>query len=606
MSRIRFAVTSAAVALAAGFLAPSAPAQNQPGGRPSLPYPAKSPIVVQLNGLDRVRERLGKMLDTHLPESAAKLKKDIDGGLGQLLAGRKTTAVPKDARMFLVVNDIAKLFDDEPAFAAIIPVTGYAQFRETFLTADERKTFEKGADGVDSIKSTATGDEVTVYLVDHKGYVVLTPSKATAEVYAGKFIMPTAADMGSDLATTFLRSDVAVYVNIDAINDLYGDQIRQFKQLMDFAIGQAAEGGMIPGVNKKQLEQGKVMIAGLFQAFEDCQGIVAGAEIKPDGVGVRVVAKFAPDSISGKLLKTENPGPLADLGRLPFGLTTYSASRFGPKFGDLMRVFVGEAAFAAPNDDDKGAEVIARQLADLGKAGPQGDFTAATTPDTSATVAFFKNPALATAATVKLYQAMAAGGRVQNVLLKDRPRVTENAQTYRGFTFAEIRVRFDLDGTVQDLPEAVRDTTLATLKKTIHETMTYWVGTNGKVMMTLGAKDWAAARAVLDGYLDGKGADTDPGFRVTRKNLPADATLIYMTETRDLIMTGTEYMKMMANLAPGALPPIAGVKPVKGEATYLGIALTLKADTATLDVFLPGAGLNAAYKMLSPLFRNIE
>ena len=36
------------------------------------------------------------------------------------------------------------------------------------------------------------------------------------------------------------------------------------------------------------------------------------------------------------------------------------------------------------------------------------------------------------------------------------------------------------------------------------------------------------------------------------------------------------------------------------------MALTLKPETATVDVFVPGAAMNVGVKMLAPLFRNIE
>lgn len=56
----------------------------------------------------------------------------------------------------------------------------------------------------------------------------------------------------------------------------------------------------------------------------------------------------------------------------------------------------------------------------------------------------------------------------------------------------------------------------------------------------------------------------------------------------------------------GGLPPVGGVKPVKGDASYLGFALTLKPQVATGDMFIPGGAMNVVVKMLAPLFRNVE
>jgi hypothetical protein len=57
---------------------------------------------------------------------------------------------------------------------------------------------------------------------------------------------------------------------------------------------------------------------------------------------------------------------------------------------------------------------------------------------------------------------------------------------------------------------------------------------------------------------------------------------------------------------PGGGPPIGKLRPVKGESTYLGFALTLKPQTAGIDVFIPGSAMNVAAKMLSGAFRRVE
>ena len=44
----------------------------------------------------------------------------------------------------------------------------------SFLTADELKAYEKGADGVDSVQTNATGNETTVFMVDLQEYVAMT------------------------------------------------------------------------------------------------------------------------------------------------------------------------------------------------------------------------------------------------------------------------------------------------------------------------------------------------------------------------------------------------------------------------------------------------
>lgn len=594
--------TSVAVAIAA--LCPVGLPAADPVQHINLPYPAKTPLVLQVNGFEQARERLGALIAAAVPEDAAKFNKQIDAGVKQLLDGRKLTAVPKAGRVFFVVQDFAKLGEDEPAVALFVPVTGYKAFRESFLTADELKTVEKAGDGVDSVKTNATGDEATVFLVDLKEYVAVTPDKGTADAYAAKFPRGSTAAMGPDVAATFLTSDVSLFVNMDAINDQYGEQIRGFKGLIDFAFNQAGMGGQIPGLTKKQLEGVKGVLAGLFQGVEDSRGLVVGLEFRPEGLNARLQARFAPDSVTAGALKAEAPAPLAEVGNFPRGLTSYSATKLGKKIGDAMKALGAE--FAAAEDDDDGAEAIDKLLAALAKAGPGAAFAAAHPPGTAITVTPYRDAAGAAAATTKLYQTLEAGGRVAAVVLKDKPKVAEKAKSHRGFTFAEVRLTFDFDATVASLPDNVRESTVKTLKRAANEKTTLWVGTDGKVLASVAAKDWAAAGGLLDAYLDGKGTvGGEAGFKLTRKNLPAAANLLSMTETGEMIQTWVEQLKSLGDSMPG-FPQVGSVKPVKGEPTYMGVAVTLKADTATLDGFLPTTALNVAKKMLMPLFKNIE
>lgn len=600
--RLRLPVAAVLVALAAGTTT-AAPAPES-GKNAVLPYPAKAPLVVQVNGLQQVRDRLGKVLLTAAPDVAPLVTKGIDEAIKDALKGRKAEAVSK-GRLFLVVHDIAKLVEDEPAVSVLVPVTDYKAFRESVLTADEQKTFEKGKDGFDTFKSSVTGNEATVYLVDLKDYVALTTDKATAEVYAGKYTRAETKAMGPELAASFLAADAALYVNMDVINDLYGDQIKQFKTLMDFAFGQAQMGGMIPGLGKKQIDALKTMFNGVFQGLEDSRGLVVGAELRPDGLNARVQARFADDTPTGRLLRSESPTPLSELPNLPRGLKTYSGSKLGQAFTDVMKSFAEQ--FGNPDDDEKSAELTEKHLAGLTAAGPQGEYSASSTPDASLTVSAYKDPKKAAAAHLALYKSADVGNRISAMALKAKPKVTEAAQKEQGVEFAEVQVQYDFEASVKHLPENVKEQTLAGLKRAASEKTTTWIGTDGKVVLTLVAKDWAAAKKLLDDYRGGKGgAGSVAGFAVTRKNLPAEASVMGLMETAEAIQSLAEQLKSLGEQIPGFPAELGGIKPVKGDPTFVGLALTLKKETATIDVFVPGAAMNVAVKMLAPLFKNIQ
>lgn len=597
----RLAVAAVALALAA---APAAAADPPAGQNVALPFPAKAPLVLQIHGHQRTKARLLKTLEALPPAEGGKARKAIEDGLKQALEGRDLSAVPGDARWFVVVHDVTTFGDDHPAVAGIIPVKGYAEFKKTALTADEQKSVEKAGDGVESFK--AAGGDTTLYLAEVKGHVVVTPNKETAESYTGKYTPAQSGSMGPELGASFLAADVALFVNMDVINDLYGEKIQQFKQLIDFALGQAAQGGMIPGLNKKQLEVVKVALQGVVQAIEDGKGLVVAAEFRPEGANLRLQGRFAEDSTSATALKPEVPGPLGELAKLPKGLSAYGGSKFGAKLAALWGQFNQE--FAAPDDDEEAAGRIEKLQAEVQAAGPGTTYTASAAPDKGLTLTGYKDAAKAAAAQVKLYQALPAGGRVSNIALKGAPKVTPDAKKHKGFTFAEVRVDFDFEATVEGFPEPVRDATLAQLKKMAAAKTAFWIGTDGKVVAQLVGKDWETAKGLLDAYLGGAdGVGGEAGFQTTRKQLPADATALYLTETAELLTMLVEQAKMAGAAMPGGgFPPIGDLKKVKGELTYLGFALTLKGQVATGEVFVPAGAINVAAQMLAPVFRNAD
>jgi len=599
----RFLLVAAAIAVATPPLC-AAPLQPEKGRGASFPYPAKSPIVVTINGFDRTRDRLTKLLTAALADDAPKIIKRIDEGIDKLLDGRKLTGVRKDARIFLVVNDLGNLFEGPPPVSVLVPVSSYREFRESFLTRDELKSLEKGREGVDAIKTDAFGDEMPAYLVDLKDYVALTVDKATADAYAGKYTAGTTDGMGPELAESFLKADLAVYVNMDAVNDQFGDQIRAFKGLIDFGLQQAQQQGALPGFNKKQMDALKVLLKGMFQGVEDCRAVVLAAELRPEGLAVRLQARFLENSPSAKLLAEETPGPQAELGKLPTGLGVYGATAFGRTISEALHE-LGQQ-FSTTEDDDRGAALIEQHLKDLSAAGHRNDFTATAAPELGITISYFKDPAKAVRAQTKIYKAIAAGGRVNSVVVKATPRVRDEAETHRNFTFSEVTLKFDLDATAASYPEQTREAMLQTLKRTMGEQSTFWIGTDGKKVVQLTAKNWEAARDLLDKYLDGKATvGADPGFKLTRSQLPADANLLMIAETSAALATLADSVRSAGEFVPG-FPRLGPIKPTKGDPTYVGLAVTVEGETASVTAFVPTGAIAVAKKVLEPLFKNIE
>jgi len=603
--RMRIYLLSAALFAALG-VAPATAAPAPAAGAKGfvLPFPAKTQLVVQVNGFDQTRERLEKLAQAAAPDEAGMIKGALQLGLGTLLGERKMTAIPGDQRWFLTIRDLGGLVGEEPAIAVLIPVKDAKAFRETFLTADEQKSLQKGEAGISHFTGSFKGQEATLQLVERPGYVVLTPSKETAEQYAGKFEAATTETLGADVSKALLESDISVYVNMDSVNDQYGQQIQAAKQFLDFAMQQA--GGAGGGINKQQqIAAAKAMFKGLFQGLDDARGVVVGFEFRPVGLGLRILGRFEDGSTTGKILKNEDLTTLADLGKLPPGQSIYAASRLSPAIMDLIKDFTQQTT--APEDDEKALAAIKAYIEVLSAAGPGGQFQTFSPPGASFTIQSFKDPAKVIDAQTKLYGSLPVGSAVQNVQLKEKPTVTEKAKTLGKFTFNEVKIVFDFEASVQELPGQIKDSIIASMKKLVGEKLTIYFGTDGKSVITSSAPNWDEAKALITAYLEPKTTiDGEASYKTTRVNLPAEASLVAVLDTSKVLVMMGGYMQTMADAIPGFPGQIPELKTAKGAPSFLGMSLSLKPEVIEANIFVPATSVVVARKVLAPVLQKIE
>ena len=291
---------------------------------------------------------------------------------------------------------------------------------------------------------------------------------------------------------------------------------------------------------------------------------------------------------------------------MPRGLSAYAASKFGKKFVDLGKKFSQE--FQAADDDEKGADRLAKLQSELVAAGRQGEFSASNLPQQSITISMYKEPAQATTALVKIYESLGKGSKISTIVNK-KPEVADKAATYNNLTFTEVKLTFDFEATAEALPEPMREAAVLQLKHIMKEKTTLWIGTDGKAVVQLMAPDFAAAKKMLaDSESEKDAIGAQEGFQLTRKNLPRDVSMVAMMETGSTVTMLVDQFKAMTQLIPGGggLPPIGKVKPVSGAPTYLGMALTLKPQVAAADLFVPGSAMNVMTRMIAPLLRNVE
>lgn len=557
--------------------------------------PAKAPIVVQLNGLENARNRLGKLLGNALPDLAPKLAKQMDDGLKQLAEGRDLKSISKNGRIYFVISDLNNLFEN-PQAAILVPVSGYGDFKESFLKEDERKSLKKDDDGFDSVK--VEGKEEPYFIVDRKNYVVLTADKNLAKSYAKGDEAGLNKAVSKSTVEAFVGQDISIYVNLKEINKQYGAQIRGLKSLLDLGL---MGGGM--GIDKKQIEMIKQVFNGFLQIMEDGVAVVFGFDFRPEGANIRFMVQFGADSETNSFLKKLKPAALKEIGSLPGGLLTYSASNFDMNLSKTLSTIMKTALADDENEDAK--KIIQDALKELSDNNRAFELTGANIITGGLQVAEYKDSAKAVASELKMYKAMSKTSTMGGLPLKDKPVIKENAETVGELKLHSVNLSFDFDKAVQEVPEQVKEATRAMLMKTAGEKSTLWFGSTNNKVIQVHAKDWTEAKDLLSKFLENKDPlDKDESFQITRKQLPVEATIVVMADSARFIQAMLDMVKEMFEMMPipglpgGALPML---KAPKGKPAYFGIAIVLKDEYASFDFFVPVTAVQQVRKMFAPL-----
>jgi hypothetical protein len=569
---------------------------------PLAQIPAKAPIVISVRGIQRTKDRLVTMIKNALPDLGPMVQTHIDKGFKQALEGRKLQGLKEDGPIFLIFPTMPNTKADAPNMAFIVRVTDYTEFRDGLLKADEIKTLKVVKDmGYD----VATLNKKPAYFVQRPGYAVLTPDQAVATQLAKKE-RGKGLDAILDRATAqrLLAADVAAYVDMGAVKEKYGTQIRIYRKLIEQAVEGAADAG-IADLDKNKMELIKGLIGGLFRAFDDSTSVLLTASFEPDGLAFHTRVGVAANSPSNDFLKKLKPAGFAALKTLPAGFTTYTGLEFGPEaykvFHPIMKVLLA----SGKEEDKKSNEAIAKALDEMLAAGPRSFISSGMLGAGRGgfQVWDYADARKATVAQLRLFQALTDGGKFAMTPLKGKPIIKPNAEKYRGTTLHYVRLKWNLEKMMENLPggEQMGDM----MKKLVGEGMTLWFGTIDKKYVQVSAKDWRTAQTYLDEYFDkensvGAKAKT---FAGARARLPKKATMLSLVHVPQLAQYYSDFLYAMLkgplNLKDKP-PPIKGKKT---QADYLGVALTLEAGHGSFDLWIPGTSARD-FRRIAEMFQH--
>jgi hypothetical protein len=554
--------------------------------------PPKAIATVQINGIGRVQDRLDKLLKDAVPDRADEVSKIVRNAIAEALAGRDTKALQPDGRVLVAIADIEKLPDDA-TLTFLFPVKNNNDFRSQFLTDGERKSLKKDGD----LETLLWEDrKAPFYLVNLKGYVAVSSDKETATRYAKGEIGGVAKQLSADTARTFLDADVGLFINVREVNTRYGDQLKKYKSLADLFL----KGDTVQGVSKTQLEQLKGVIEAAFQVVEHGTAAVLAVEFRPDGLALHGLAQFADNTTTAEALKKHKPTTLAEIGTLPAGQMAYSA---GILPGSDSRTSALMDAFAVDDTDPVAKEKVEQLQMEV--AGFDRGLTLATGKMAGASLETIESryAAKIVAARLGMLKALTKEGSFGGVPLKNKPEIAEKAETIGGFALHRATFAYDFDRAVSELPEEQRDAAKASVKRTVggDESMV-WVGTDGRVVLQLSAAKWDDAKALAEAYLSPAARlEQDEAFQFTRKQLPAEATMLVVLDTAQTVYSLYGIFQGAAGAVPGLSKAQPNAKAPAGKPAYIGIALVLRPGHGGFDVFIPATAADPVRRLVKPL-----
>jgi hypothetical protein len=384
MYRLHFPLLAAVSLILPPSAAWSAPALAARSGLEQVPDTA--PVVVHLRGIQGTRDRLVAMMKNALPDVLAKFQKEMDDFVQNGHNGHKYRGLANDGPIFFAITELPKAgqpLNGPPPFAFIIAVSNYKEFRDNLLTEEERKSIKVKDEGIEE----ATFERETVYLHDHKGYAVISTSEDVVKSFTKKFTGLN-TKMSKEQSAKLLGSDLGLFVNMEAINKEYGEEIKKAKEGIEQLISLGAAGG--DESQKQIIEFVKKAIGPAFQAIEDMQAVLLTVETRPGGLALHVQSEMKAGTPTANLLQDSQPTEFKELGRLPSDRHIY----FGMKASAAMYKNLGGFLAGLPVG---GTEASAKLMEELAKAGPSSTLSSISYPMSGLTVSHYDDPAKAVA-----------------------------------------------------------------------------------------------------------------------------------------------------------------------------------------------------------------
>jgi hypothetical protein len=558
--------------------------------------PRESVFVFQINGIQRVQDRLSKLFGTAVPDRAPDIAQEIDRTLQEIMAGRDLKGLRPDGRILIALADLDKLPDDA-TLSLFFPIKDHDSFKASFLLPEERKSL-KADEGLQTVRL----EERPFYLVETPDYAILTSRKRLATAYTAQRLNSLGEMLSSESTRAFLDPDLAIFVNAREINAKYGDQIKTYRGLVNVFLKGGNEDGLA-GISRKQMQHIHGLLSGAFHVIEDGIGGMITFEFPPEGMVLRFHAQFEVLSPTNEVLKKIKLSPLTEIGTLPSGQISYFASTWNANPARTSNLFTSTIAV---NDAEPGAnQSIRKLLLNCDSIEKPLRFSAGSGMTVSGIeVTSTPEPAKLVDLQKQLFSKMTKASTFLNIPLKAPPRLQSEMDKVGPYELHLVEFAFDLDKAVADLPDELREPTRQSMKQALEgsDVMKLWYGTDGKNAVQIIAKDRANAIELLTNYQEQKQPLSDQAaFEATRKHLPKEVAVLGIMEASRSAFYLANSMREATNSIPNFPFPIPQLKESSDKPAYIGYALVLKPEHATGTLFVPVEALGQIRRLLLPV-----
>jgi hypothetical protein len=546
--------------------------------------PAEADVVVHVRSVDAARDDLVAMIKAMSPTLAQQAAPAIEG-----LAAQFAQRFGKEgaASEFLAVMRIVPGQDGgRMPFAVLVRGDDHAAILGSVSGGQGERKPE--ADGTESFQGI---DGATWYGAQGAGFTAFGPDRALIAAIARPGEKTVGAAIGGDAAAKLLAGDLGAYVNVAALATRYADQIDaargQFLALLDAGAQQA-------GGNAQAMAAAKELYGKLFDGIKLADALVVNLDFDAAGLDVAGVATVKPGTEAAKrLAAAEAPGDFAELAKLPADAGYFFHMDLDAATVTALQKFSMSMAVPAGGSPSPEAQKAADAMKALGRMRTDGSAGFGNGFSTFGVVHV--------ADAQKLVEATLANSRAMKSAMPEgmnyikNVEVAEKAQEYRGFTFASSVVTFDLDALAKMSGPAGNRQMLESMFG--GDTIRTWHGTDGKVVLSVVAKSWDAAKAQIDAYLDGKATlGATAAYQAIAAKLPKTAAIVGLVSAQGFVKQLTAQFAGMLNnpqlQPPGDLP---------AEPALMGGSVTPQKDGYSFRAVVPSPVGPVLEKGLAPV-----